>query len=343
MLDVASGRGGPALVLAGSFGCRLTCVEQSDEFHSAARQRVWEAGLESLIELVHADARDFPLGEDRYDAALCLGASFVWGGLAGTLAALMPAVRPSGSIAVGEPYWRTWPLPEDVDRDLQEQYVTLRATVERFEAAGLTPTTLIDSSLDDWDRYETLHWLPAEEWLEEHPDEPDAEGIRVHRGGPKAVPSAHGSAPLGWHRAGIGPSVISSACSQSDPYPPPPWKTFPTRTTGWSEESSSAPPEYEYPSSQSASTSSPFERRNRQASRSVRTPVTMAPGRASTLPRWEEDLASLAGAARAGDDPRDAADECTREQGGLAVCFDYVGRPDQDVPEPRAVGLCATF
>jgi SAM-dependent methyltransferase len=179
VLDVASGRGGPALILADSFGCRLTCVERADEFHSAARQRVSQAGLDSLIELVHADAREFPLENARYDAALCLGASFVWDGLQGTLAALTPAVRPSGFVAVGEPYWRTLPLPEVFDGDRPEEYLTLAATVECFQSMGLSPTSLIDSSLDDWDRYETLHWLVAEEWLDEHPDDPDAEGIRA--------------------------------------------------------------------------------------------------------------------------------------------------------------------
>jgi hypothetical protein len=41
------------------------------------------------------------------------------------------------------------------------------------------PSVLIDSSLDDWDRYETLHWLAAEEWLTKHSDNPDAEEIRT--------------------------------------------------------------------------------------------------------------------------------------------------------------------
>lgn len=113
VLDLASGRGGPALLLAERFGCRITCVEQAQEFVDGARQRVADAGLGHLIELVHADAREFDPGRE-YDVALCLGASFVWDGLAGTLAALRPAVNDGGFVVVGEPYWRSWPPPKDV-------------------------------------------------------------------------------------------------------------------------------------------------------------------------------------------------------------------------------------
>jgi len=177
VLDVASGRGGPAVLLAGSFGCRITCIEQAAEFDKAARARVRAAGLGSLIELVHADARSLSFEGERYDAAMCLGASFIWDGLSATLAALTPAVRRGGFVAVGEPYWRAWPPPEGTG--LQDDFVTLPETVSRFGSAGLTPVSLIDASLDDWDRYETLHWRAAEEWLTEHPQDPDAEEVRT--------------------------------------------------------------------------------------------------------------------------------------------------------------------
>jgi cyclopropane fatty-acyl-phospholipid synthase-like methyltransferase len=93
VLDVASGRGGPAMILAETFGCRITCVEKADEFDAAARRRANEKGLEQLIEFVHANARDFSAEREGYDAAMCLSASFIWDGLPGTLAALDPAVR----------------------------------------------------------------------------------------------------------------------------------------------------------------------------------------------------------------------------------------------------------
>jgi SAM-dependent methyltransferase len=182
VLDIGSGRGGPAMILAETFGCRITCVETADEFDAAARRRANEKGLDQLIEFVHADARDFPAEREGYDAAMCLGASFIWNGLPTTLEVLDPAVRDGGFIAVGEPYWRTWPLPERAEPDEGEDFLPLPETIERFEAAGLELVTLIDASLDDWDRYESLHWLAADEWLAQHNGETDAEDIRVLNG-----------------------------------------------------------------------------------------------------------------------------------------------------------------
>jgi len=176
VLDMACGSGGPAILLAAAFGCPILGVERSPDFVARGRERVAAAGLEELIEIVEADAKEYPLEPAAFDVALCLGASFAWGGLEATLAALAPAVRPGGYVAVGEPYWRTWPPPGGVD-DIGA--VTLLETVCRFDAAGLAMVTLIASSDDDWDAYESLHWRAIEEWLAESPDDPDAPGIRT--------------------------------------------------------------------------------------------------------------------------------------------------------------------
>jgi SAM-dependent methyltransferase len=202
VLDVASGRGGPALLLAGRFGCRITCVERADEFVAGAPTRIAAAGLEHLIETIHADAREVELDPERYDATLCLGASFVWDGLAGTLAALTPAVRPGGFVAVGEPYWRTWPLPPDFSPEDGEDWATLAGTVERFEAAGPPVVGLIASSEDDWDAYESLRWLTLDEWLREHPDDPDADSFR-RRG------REHRDRYLRWQRELLGWAILA--------------------------------------------------------------------------------------------------------------------------------------
>ena len=100
VLDLASGRGGPALILAKAFGCRVTGIERSAEFYEAACERARAAGLESLVEFVHADARDVSFEREAYDVAMCLGASFIWNGLEGALAALSQATG-GGSTSPG--------------------------------------------------------------------------------------------------------------------------------------------------------------------------------------------------------------------------------------------------
>jgi SAM-dependent methyltransferase len=191
VLDIACGKGGPALVLASAFGCRVVGVELREAFAAEARERVTAAGLESLVEVHSADAKAFPLEPESFDAALCLGATFVWGTIAETGAALLPAVKPGGFAAVGEPYWRTWPPPEGVD---DHGYVDLAASAERFAGAGWALTGLIAASGDDWDRYESLHWRALEEWLELNPDDEfRAEHVR-HRNNHLTIRREH----LGW-------------------------------------------------------------------------------------------------------------------------------------------------
>ena len=194
VLDLACGKAGPALILAES-GCRILGVERAPEFVAAARERIEAAGLADRVEIVEGDAAAFAAEPGAWDAALCLGASFVWHGLDGTLEALAPAVRPGGNVVVGEPFWRSWPLPEGID-DLG--YVPLRETVARFEAAGLALVSLIASSEDDWDTYESLHWRAVEEWLAEHPGDPDAATIRARNEASRDAYLRHERALFGW-------------------------------------------------------------------------------------------------------------------------------------------------
>lgn len=168
VLDVACGKGGPASILAAAYGCRITGVEIRPQFAAAARERIAAARLDGLVEIHTADAASFPIGAESFDAALCLGAAFVWGTIGDAAAALRPAVRPGGFVAIGEPFCQTWPLPDGTD---PEGYVPLLETVGRLEQAGFALTGMLAASDDDWDRYESLHWRALEEWLAEHPDE----------------------------------------------------------------------------------------------------------------------------------------------------------------------------
>jgi hypothetical protein len=141
-----------------------------------ARERIAAAGLQHLVEIHQGNGAEFVQRQPKaWDAALCLGATFVWGHAADAATALTPAVRRGGHVAVGEPYWRRWPLPSGLD---DWGYVPLQETAARFERSGLTLVSLIESSTDDWDTYETLQWRAVAEWLDENPSHADAPELR---------------------------------------------------------------------------------------------------------------------------------------------------------------------
>jgi SAM-dependent methyltransferase len=197
VLDIASGRGGPALLLAREFGCRVEGIEVAPEFHAAATARVEAAGLASLVSFRLADASQAELETGAYDVAMCLGATFVWGSLAGTLDALEPMVRDGGHVVVGEPYLRSLPVPDEYEEG-HGPYTTLEGTVAIMDSGRLRTVAVIASSDDDWDRYETLHWRAVEEWLAENADDPDAADIRTRHERYKHDYLRYGRDYLGW-------------------------------------------------------------------------------------------------------------------------------------------------
>lgn len=197
VLDIASGRGGPALLLVREFGCTWDGIELSPDFHAVAVDRIAKAGLADRVSFELGDGAQAAFEPDSYDAALCLGASFVYGGLADTVDALALAVRPGGHVVVGEPYWRRLPLPDDYE-DRAEPWTTLEGTTRIFETSGIPVVSVIASSEDDWDRYETLHWQAVERWLAAYADDPDAPEIRARHERAKSSYLRHQRDHLGW-------------------------------------------------------------------------------------------------------------------------------------------------
>ena len=183
VLDVACGTGGPARILASTHGCHITGIEIQPEFADIARARTEAAGLGSLIHVETADASEVAFDADTFDAALCLGAAFVWGTIADAAAALRPIVPTDGFVAIGEPYWRQWPLPDEVANDQEfgghDGFTGLAETVARFEQSGFAITGVIGASVEDWDHYRSLQWRSIEEWLAKNPDHPHAREVRA--------------------------------------------------------------------------------------------------------------------------------------------------------------------
>jgi precorrin-6B methylase 2 len=191
VLDVGAGSGGPAVLFASETGCRVSGVEQWPAFVAAARVRAADAGVGHLVEIVEGDGAAYPRDGETYDAACCLGASFVYGGFGPTLDRLTKGVRSGGHVVVGEPYARVPGQPYG-DGTLPG----LDGLLAEVTSRGLRPVTVIVASDDDWDTYHSLHLLALEDWLDENPGHPDAAQVAAFR--PENVAGYLAERPLGW-------------------------------------------------------------------------------------------------------------------------------------------------
>jgi len=185
VLDIACGKAELLLRLVERFGVRGVGVDISRfviaEAQAKRRARTPDADLE-FVELDGAEYR--PEEGEEFDVAMCLGASWTFGGHRGTLRALMAWARPGGMLVVGEPYWIQEPCADYLDAEgcARADFGSHHDNVRIGEEQGLSFLYSQVSSQDDWDRYEGLQYLAAENYAREHPEDPDLAEImrRVH-------------------------------------------------------------------------------------------------------------------------------------------------------------------
>lgn len=176
VLDCATGKAELLRRIVRRWGCTGVGVDLSVPAVEEARQLVTEAGLSDAIEIVQVDGAKYDAKPESFDATLCIGASRIWGGHEGTLAALTRLAKPGGLIVVGEPHWRVSnPSPDYLEAAgmSHAQFATHPQNIELGEQLGLRLLHSIVSSQDDWDRYEGLQWRARARWVEAHPDHPD--------------------------------------------------------------------------------------------------------------------------------------------------------------------------
>jgi len=177
-LDLACGKGEMLCRFAHRHGLTGTGIDIYPPFIEAARLRAAELGVSDSVAFQVADAASDSSGA-TYDLVSCIGATWIGGGLSGTLEMMTQRLSPGGSILVGEVFWAAEPDP-DLRREQEalQTFSDLTGTVDRIEAAGLELVEMVLANQDDWDRYQSSQWLAAHEWARANPDDPDLEEIQ---------------------------------------------------------------------------------------------------------------------------------------------------------------------
>lgn len=179
VLDIACGAGR----LLRRMGERAAIEGVGVDVSTAALERAREAtsGLTSGATFrFHAvGGADFQ-PEAPFDVVSLVGASWIWGGYAGTLDAMLTRVRPGGLLLLGEPYWRQPPSAEYLAADEgieSDSFTTLGGLHEALAARDLRLVRMRGSSEQEWDRYESLQSQAIDRWAAAHPHHPDRDEV----------------------------------------------------------------------------------------------------------------------------------------------------------------------
>ncbi len=200
VLDLACGKGEMLCQWAAHHGIVGHGVDLSEVFLRAAHARAVELGVTDRVRFEQADAGTHPLPPAAYDIVACIGATWIGGGLGGTIDLMRPALRDDGLLLVGEPFWHSAP-PAEAYAALQvgtDDFTSLAGTADRLAAAGVELVEMVLADQESWDRYVAAQWWTLERWLRDHPADPDAEAVREFRDHGRRAHLAYGRTYLGW-------------------------------------------------------------------------------------------------------------------------------------------------
>jgi hypothetical protein len=154
----------------------------SQLFSDQARLRAEELGVAGQVEFIHGDAAGY-VATEKAGVAACLGATWIGGGVVGTIELLARSLRTGGIILIGEPYWLHLPPTEDVARGCHAgaiaDFLMLPELLASFGSLDYDVVEMVLADQEGWDRYEAAKWLTMRRWLEANPEDELAKEVRA--------------------------------------------------------------------------------------------------------------------------------------------------------------------
>ena len=183
-IDVGCGKGVLLVTLAKRYGTAGLGVDINPAFIAEALALAFRLDVVALVKLVEGDASALDPAPASFDLGICIGAAHALGGYPGTLRGLSRLVRPGGHLLVGQGYWKHPPAPEYLERlgACEDEMTTHEGNIAAGIAHGLAERGAWVSGDQDWDRYEDLYANSVEDYVAEHPGDPDSQAMRERIG-----------------------------------------------------------------------------------------------------------------------------------------------------------------
>jgi SAM-dependent methyltransferase len=181
VLDLGSGSGEMLCTWARDHGVIGIGIDMSQLFTDQAKRRAEELGVAHQVRFIHGDAAGY-VSDEKASVAACVGATWIAGGVVGTIELLTRSLRTGGIILIGEPYWRQLPPTEDVVKGCLansiSDFLMLPELLASFGRLGYDVVEMVLADQQDWDRYEAAKWFTMRLWLETNPGDELAKDVR---------------------------------------------------------------------------------------------------------------------------------------------------------------------
>lgn len=202
VLDLACGSGEMLCTWARDHGFTGTGVDVSSAFIESARRRARELGVEDNTAFVHGDASGY-VAPEPVGVAACVGATWIGGGVEGTVGLLRRSLAPGGIMLIGEPYWRKEPPDQDTVQGCHAQAkddwkAGLGSLLGSFGEMGLDVVQMVIADQDSWDRYAAAQWLNTRRWLDANPGDALWGQMRAELTAAPALHARYQREYLGW-------------------------------------------------------------------------------------------------------------------------------------------------
>lgn len=182
ILDLGSGSGEMLCTWARDYGIIGTGIDMSRLFTEQAKLRAAELGVAERVTFIHDNAAGY-VSDEKVGVAACVGATWIAGGVAGTIELLARSLCANGIVLIGEPYWRQLPQTEEVAKGCLAtaiaDFLLLPELLESFSRLGYDVVEMVLADQDGWDRYEAAKWLTMRRWLAANPDDELAKEVRA--------------------------------------------------------------------------------------------------------------------------------------------------------------------
>lgn len=177
-LDIGAGKCEWLARIATRYQTHCTAIEPAHLFAQEARGLHSALIANNQLTIIESTASDYLASHPTISSntTLCIGSSHAFETYHKTLDALIKHTKPGGTLILGEGYWKKKPDPDYLkllggeESELTSHAANIQAGIDR----GLTPLWCTTVTDDEWDEYEWTYSRNIENFIRDHPTDPDA-------------------------------------------------------------------------------------------------------------------------------------------------------------------------